>query len=309
MHEGTIVIGILARDCADSLSRNIPRVEQLGELFADYNVLVYENDSKDGTTEFLQKWADENQHVLAICETTSQRTIPRRSAACPYPAKSVSRIEKMAGFRNRVLSEVRAKFTPDYLVFIDIDIESFNPFSVVAAMQNAPADWGGLFANGHVYFSKKDGCDVPSPFQYDAYAFLADGIDYRDTGDWIISKNFHDITAYVFDDNLSKVDFLPCNSAFNGLGIYRWKAIEQLQYNIVQTEELKKVNACMCEHVAFNDSVKKSGYGLYVARDMEVVYFHKKETLIRRFTRWRQWLYVRFLLRFCGPYPIVRLQD
>lgn len=304
MHEGTIAIGILARDCVESLRRNIPRVENLGNFFTDYNVLVYENDSKDGTTELLKEWAATNNHVTAICEQTQQTTIPTKSSSCPYPSKSVARISKMAGFRNRVLSEIKARLSPDYFVFIDIDIEGFSPNSIVEAIRNAPKDWGGLFANGHIYFANSDGSETPSPFQYDSYAFLSNNIDYRNTAGWIISKHFHDITAYVADKNLLKVSYLPCNSAFNGIGVYRWDAIENLIYTIEQTDQLNKVNACFCEHVPFNDAVKKNGYGLYVCRDMEVIYFHKNNTLIRRFTRWRQWLLVKFLLRFSGPYPI-----
>lgn len=304
MVEGTIVVGVLARDCVNSLVRNIPRVEQLGSLFTDYKVVVYENDSQDGTTELVQRWSAENPNVTAICETILQKTIPGKSGDCPYPAKSVSRISKMVGFRNRVLDEVRAKYSPDYFMFIDIDIESFDPFSVVESIKRAPADWGALFANGHVYFANKDGGETPSSFQYDAYAFLPAGVDFRKTGDWVISKHFHDITAYTFDEKLSEVPFLPCSSAFNGMGIYRWQAIDGLQYSVEQTGELKRANACFCEHVPFNDAVRQRGFGLYVSREMEVVYFHKKETIVRRFTRWRQRLFVKFLLRFFGPYPV-----
>lgn len=307
MLEGTVVIGILARDCADSLCRNIPRVEELGSLFDDYNVLVYENDSKDGTTERLQKWATENDHVTAVCETTQQTTIPCKSAHCPYPSKSVTRIAKMAGFRNRLLDEIKSRYTPDYFVFIDIDIENFDPTSIVAAMHEAPKGWGGLFASGHVYFAESGGHEKASPFQYDTYAFMQEGVNYRETRGWIVSSNFHNITAYVADENLSKVAYLPCSSAFNGIGVYRGEAIEGLRYSVEQTEELRSVGACFCEHVPFNACVREKGFGLYVCRDMEVVYYHKRETAIRAFTRWYQWLFVRMLLRFGGPYPISRV--
>ena len=292
----TIVLGLLARDCWKSLLRNIPRVEAIGQAFKDYHVIIYENDSKDGTAEELQAWAERNPHVVAICETTSQTTIPQKSKRSPYPLKSVHRIERMARFRNRVLDEVRSRFTPDFFCFIDIDIERFSPQTVIDAICHAPADWGGLFASGHFLFEKPDGTELMPSFQYDAYAFVPEGIDPMQTGDWIISSHFHKVTAWYFNHLVHSHEYLPCQSAFNGIGIYRWEAISDLSYRVMQTSELQNVDACFCEHVALNTAVSRKGYKLYVAQRMEVIYYHKRLTLIRRFDHWLKSFQARRLL-------------
>lgn len=138
----TLVIGVLARDCVFRLKNNIPLVEELGSMFRDYYVVVYENDSVDGTKECVQQWAKENAHVIAISEQLHQVTIPPKSQQNVKPTKSLWRIQKMAGFRNRILEEVHQSFSPDFFCFIDIDIASFIPSSVVEAIEKAPTDWG-----------------------------------------------------------------------------------------------------------------------------------------------------------------------
>lgn len=300
----SIVFGLLARDCAESLRRNMQRLEEVGEAFADYHVLVYENDSKDGTTEMLKEWAGRNPRVLAICETMHEQTIPRRSAKVRYPLKSIHRIGRMAGFRNRVLDEVRARFAPDLFAFVDIDVEHFSPADVIAALEEVPADWGALFASGHFVFSTPDGKEVLPPLQYDTYAYVPEGVDPSQTGGWMVSHRFHNITAWTFDRRVRRNAYTPCLSAFNGIGFYRWEAIRDLRFRIAQTPELEAVGACFCEHVPFNSDIVAKGYRCYVSRRMEVTYYHKPLTPIRRFNYWLKTLKTRFLLSiFTYPYP------
>ncbi len=298
----TIVFGILARDCKDSLQSNMARVEEIGQVFKDYHVVVYENDSKDGTTEMLKEWTVQNNHVVAICETTNQTTIPHKSEELPYPDKSVYRIEKMVRFRNRVLDEVRSRFEPDLFCFIDIDVESFSSKDVIDAIRQVPDDWGALFASGHSIFRKPDGTEKVSRYQYDSYAFVPDDVDPMKTGEWVIDFIFHEVTAWYLNSLLRSCDYLSCRSAFNGIGIYRWEAIRDLKFCIMQTPELKEVSACFCEHVPFNGEIKKKGYKLYATRKIEVTYNHKNITFKGWYKQWKYSLKVRWFLVF-GKHP------
>lgn len=298
----TIVFGILARDCKDSLQSNMVRLEEIGQAFKDYHVIVYENDSKDGTAEMLKDWAAHNAHVLAICETTNQTTIPQKSEKLPFPDKSMHRISKMVCFRNRILDEVRRRYEPDLFCFIDIDVERFSPKEVIDAIRKVPDDWGALFASGHFLFIKPDGTEMEPQFQYDSYAFVPDGVDPMKTGRWIISRKYHYTTSWYFDRLLKSCDYLPCRSAFNGIGIYRWEAIRDLKFDILQTPELQDVSVCFCEHVPFNGEIIKKGYRLYATRKMEVTYYHKNLTFRSRFKFWRKALKARLFLTF-GKHP------
>lgn len=298
----TIVFGILARDCKASLQCNMVRVEEIGRAFKDYHVVVYENDSKDGTAEMLQEWATQNEHVVAICETTHQTTIPKKSVKLPYPEKSVYRIRKMVRFRNRVLDEVRSRFEPDLFCFIDIDVEHFSAKDVIEAIRQVPDDWGALFASGHFLYRRPDGTDKVPHFQYDSYAFVPDGVDPMTTGKWVVSRKYHYVTSWYFNTLLRGRDYLPCRSAFNGIGIYRWEAIRDLKFDIMQTPELKNVSACFCEHVPFNGEIIKKGYKLYTTSKIEVTYYHKELTLLRRYKHWKKALKARLFLAL-GKHP------
>ena len=60
MQQRRVVIAGLARNLAEILPQTIKRIESLGKQFADYHVVIYENDSTDRTSEILQSWANDN---------------------------------------------------------------------------------------------------------------------------------------------------------------------------------------------------------------------------------------------------------
>lgn len=272
--DSVIVIGILARDCVRSLRSNIEKVEKLGKMFGDYHVVILENDSKDGTDEEIKDWSEKNPKVTYINERIE---LPQSitTLECPYPEKGVHRIEKMARLRNRVLDELEKRFQPDVFCFIDIDIQDFFPSSIVQAIENAPKDWGGLFGNGIVFWDSSEGKKYVSPFQYDSFAYVAQGDDYTLRGDYVVTPEFHPQVAYQMTLGLRTYEYLPCESAFNGIGVYRYDAIAGARYSILQNDALKAINSSLCEHIGFNKKVREKGYGIYIAREMKVIYHHK----------------------------------
>ncbi len=274
LSESTLVVGVLARDCVKSLRSNMKKVEELGVMFKDYHVVILENDSKDGTAEEVLAWSKRNPKVVYINERIeiSRSLVPIK---CPHPEKGIIRIEKMVALRNRVMEEVEKRFTPDVFCFIDIDIQDFSPLSIVQAIEKAPVDWGGIFANGIVYWDDTDDKMYPSPFQYDSFAFVAQGDDYLKRGDYVVTPEFHPQVAYQMTLALKTNEYLPCESAFNGIGLYRYEAIAGARYSISQNEALKAINCSLCEHIGFNRKVREKGYGIYIARDMKVIYHHE----------------------------------
>ena len=57
----------MVRDCGSEVRHNIETIEQMGSFFADYRVVINENNSVDNTKEVLRKWASDNDKVVAIC--------------------------------------------------------------------------------------------------------------------------------------------------------------------------------------------------------------------------------------------------
>lgn len=298
----TVAIALLARDCGETLEKNISMVETIGGLFRSYKVIIYENDSKDNTKEILSRWAEKNHDVTAIMENSDTVTIPEESRYNPYPAKSKYRIEKMARFRNRLMEEVE-KINPDVCIFMDIDLCWIDPLIISMAIDNAPKNWGGLFGNGKVICKYSD-CITERPFLYDSYAYVDKGVDPYKVGKWLYDKDFHHVTGGRMYINVKNTGYYPCTSAFNNIGIYKWEAIRGLRYEVVQTPELESVNVALCEHVPFNLSVEKRGYGNYIVEQM-VVYSEYREE--RDYTKWhnrwkKQHVALHYFIKHRGQY-------
>ncbi len=199
----------------------------------------------------------------------------KKTEDTPFPGQSFSRISKMAGFRNRVLNAAREHFSPNLFCFIDIDIEYFEPQTVVKAIENAPEGWGALFANGEVVVDYSDH-QLIKPLMYDYYAYTEWGVNPLEGGDYAVRIEENEAATWAAQCFINHKAYTACHSAFNGIGIYQWAAIHDLAYQAYQTPELKKVSASLCEHVPFNYKIACRGYKLFIVRDMKTTMVHIK---------------------------------
>ncbi|MDE5944141.1 MAG: glycosyltransferase [Rikenella sp.] len=262
MIEKSIVIAALARDCNESLIRNIPRIESLRSRFVRSQVVVIENDSKDDTKETLKQWAIRSPGVEAVINDFGTVTIPQVSTENKNPATSLHRIEKMACYRNMYMDYVRSlDWEPDYLIVVDVDVQDFSVEGIVTSIEKAPSDWGGLFANGNRYYCSK------FPYFFDLYAYVPEGCenkpDQKQDELFFESKR---ITRRIRNQ-----EYVSCLSAFGGVGVYKWGVIKDHNYR-AQPNHRSRLFEAMCEHVPFNLTVVAQGYGCYVCRTMVVNY-------------------------------------
>ncbi len=221
MKQKRAVLCALARDNAATLPLTIQRLEATGKCFAQYHVVIYENDSTDQTPEILQAWAAENPNVTLISESL-----------VGHPILKSSRTERMAHFRNRYLEHIRD--TPhlresDILIVADLDLAGGWSLSGMA-WGFAATDWDGLIANsiGYHYMRRT---------YYDTYALepkrvLNQNWMYRLVGE-----------AWQFKPGSPLV---PVESGFGGLGVYRMDAILPREY----TGRLRGRE--VCEHTGLN---------------------------------------------------------
>lgn len=271
-----IVVGILARDCETAILNNIPRIERLGAFFKDYKVVVLENDSKDHTKEVLTTWMNQNTHVYVNMSNTGSITKPKLRSNSKYPGASEYRIKKMAILREQLFSIIKQGDTPDYCMFIDIDIENFSVEGLINAIAEAPIDWGGLFANGTHTRIDKQGNRIHIPFQYDYFAYIPAGSSPEATfNKKFFSKWYMPYVEWTLNKKIMKSKYVKCISAFNGIGIYKWDAIKTNHYTTYPTTELAKENCTLCEHIPFNLSVVEKGYSNYICRYILVDYGHR----------------------------------
>ena len=233
----------LARNSMPWMQLNATRVEKLGERFKSWRCFIYENDSDDGTDEFLSDWA-------AGCSGVTIRSEKHDRPMLSHE-KSRARTEALAEYRQVCVEWVRGA-PPDVVIAIDFD------------------SWGGWSDDGvmnGIWWLHKDSSaagmasvstiEMPMPqmpdgrlrIHYDSWAF-------RHTA-W----TEHDMTW--FPHWWPPVGSAPvaCRSAFGGLCIYRPEAYLAGTYSGPD-----------CEHVGFHRSIREAtGLGMYLNPSQRIV--------------------------------------
>ncbi len=270
INQKKIAIAIMARDCAESLNRNIPKLMGLSQQFKLTDICVVENDSKDYTKEILKKWSSEckNVHVISLDNVFSD--LQNKGAG-------KSRIERMTYYRNQYLNFFyESGVDYDYLFVIDIDIDDFDVDSIIPAIDNAPEDWQGLFSNG-VFYSQVLGKIIKGRY-YDSFAYLP----YQSENEDLIDEEFR-----LYNDTLTKLlkknSYQVCDSAFGGIGIYKFSEIYNRYYQ-AEPNHRSSQHDIKCEHISFNRISKDCKKHNYIVSSMNVLYERKPliEVILRK---------------------------
>lgn len=246
----SVVFCLLARNCVGNLQRNISFIEKYRKQFNRSIVIIVENDSIDGTKEILEKWGLESEGIIVQNQNHPEW-------------ETMDRITRIAHCRNEYMNILRLQNTIyDFVIIIDMDLELCN-IDFMKVIDKAPSDFSALFANGRYYKSFLN-YRIPV-FYYDLYAYIpfnSSIIEFkkkeiRDNGD-------------ALEKRLRKEKYVPCDSAFGGLAIYRTEAIQNLFYAIVPNHR-SDYYSVLCEHIPFNLNCKKQG-SLYIVKDMHLFY-------------------------------------
>ncbi len=252
----SVCIGILARDCQEAISHNRPKIESLCDYFHTHHIVIVENDSTDGTKELLKAWSQEDSVTL---DSFDNHTVRQNG-------KSASRISKMVELRNRLLSNMRQLPPSDYYIFIDIDIYDFDVQGIIKAILSAPQDWGALLANGRSMLPNKRYVKV----QYDTYALLGKNETYTTLQETLSSKIRQTKRGIAFDKNVQAQDYFEVTSAFGGIGIYKYEALNHLDYQLLSLPGHQDI--ALCEHIPFHKQICDKGFHIYIARQLKVNY-------------------------------------
>lgn len=240
-----IIVAILARNCADNLEKNIKELEKLQDYFyLDYYVI--ENDSTDNTKEILKNWSNDNEHVKLISFNNLDFPIENQING--------NRIQRMVAYRNLYMDGI-SKMTEveyNYLVMLDIDVDSFSSVEIYDSIKNKPEDAVAVFSNGKYYYKLFNKCITTN--YYDLYALRIKGN----------SNNINNL--YYINKHFKRERFITCDSAFAGIGIYDFSKIKNIRYVYQEVD-----NQAICEHIFFNSEAKKKG-NLYIDSELTVLY-------------------------------------
>ncbi len=209
---------------------------------ACYKSLIIESDSDDETVNQLRKFSAGKNDFYFESLGNLKETIPSRTA-------------RIAHCRNK------------YMDFLNKEARD-EDFVVIADLDGANADLTKSRFETIWDRTNWDVCTANQLFAYfDIWALRAKGwsdIDWMEEYDQLVACGVSSRTAlrialYSKMKRISpKNDWIPVDSSFGGLGIYRFRAIRGLSY-------LGELNGReICEHVPFHRSIRDRGGRIFI---------------------------------------------
>jgi hypothetical protein len=155
---------------------------------------------------------------------------------------------------------------------------------IINSIDDAPSDWGAIFANSKYVFSyKKFGKSFAEDFGLrDTFAT----VDYDKKLNSIKADEYSapnmQLISYNYGCKLQKSRFVKCLSSFGGIGIYKVGAIKNCEYNTWCIGD-----KYLCEHIPFNSSISDKGYSNYIDRNL-ATYFTGMDysNVVKYFIHW-----------------------
>lgn len=262
-----IAFALLARDCKEHLKCNVERILGNQDKFEAVDIVIVENDSVDGTKEYLKDLSKNNNNIHVITKDKKNDAIKSGDKS-----GSVYRIQRMAMYRNEYLEYIKKNMLNkiDYLIVLDADIVSFDVVTLIHAIENAPKDFSALFANGR-YFIDIFGKRIYLRY-YDLFAFVPRESKLTDLTYREMALNSDLLTRKHIKENT----YFACNSAFGGIGIYKMEKYSGQLYTTHKNQRSQYFDA-VCEHIDFNMEFAQKGTN-YIVSELLVGYEKVKST-------------------------------
>jgi glycosyltransferase involved in cell wall biosynthesis len=238
MREKHVVFSCTARNVEPYLSTLLGHIERCGKRFASWRLVVYENDSTDRTRQILQEYKANRNNIECIFEDGVAET---------------SRKKRLANGRNSILDRIRSMPGPvDYVIVLDPD----------------DVNMSGTFVDSiqHCFDPSLQPWDVMAGNQLNSYYYDIWALRYPPIIDydiWASGKEFNIYSVHIPAD---KPPF-QVDSAFGGIAVYRWNAIERCRY----VGEYKADNphgypagTDKCEHVELHECIRANGGSIWI---------------------------------------------
>lgn len=248
-----VVICGLIRDRESHVIRLKEQLNMLTNVFADYAIVIVENDSIDGTRRELINWAKTDSHVHIIgCDN---KTNSIQACNLSLDATKIQflpetrRIEKMVRLRNMYLNYVTNHSILkhyDYIIVEDFDLTSFTYIDGLYSTGfhlNNDSTIDAICSNG-IYYNKLFGNRISFETYFDPYA-------HKDQYNQNWSMAYNDIWSSFFRQYTCNDNLIPVQSCFSGRTIYRLKSLKGKYYRTY----LDQHNQVICEHVGLHQSL------------------------------------------------------
>ena len=246
MKNHKLIMTGITRDNAADWPIMVKHMEYLGGFFKDYRVIIFENDSTDGTKALLSHWEANNPKVQIISQDFFN---PKRPS-----------YKFMADVRNKYLESMASDSAyNDFDMVMIVDMDASYGFDVRGIQDSfAKIDkWDAVCSNG-ISTSKGK--------MFDMFAFRNAQFPSK-PADGSLKYWFWDLhkgqISYPVNSPWVEVD-----SCFGGLAFYKREYIQDCYYDSIEED---------CEHVAFHKCLKEKHQGrMFMNPNQMLKYSHFK---------------------------------
>jgi hypothetical protein len=242
----SIVICGLARNLKPSqLVAKKKELEQIGNLFGDYKIVIVENNSVDDTRTRLLRWQIENHRVVILTPENDKGIVHDRTNLKTWnhensmPRGWFERIHRMAHLRETYLEYVKLNCSKStFMLVVDMDIvgETNTDGLMLTLLDD---DWSAVFVNGRVISSLLSFPFVLNPYDNIAFIPLTGPIKDRDLRQKALNKSVHTPENYT-----------DVKSAFNGYAIYKIDDLSNSSYISNERD--------ICEHITLHSTLPRN---------------------------------------------------
>ena len=205
INETVLICGIV-KNCDKRLNLNINHAIRTGEIFKDYRIIIYENNSTDNTKQILGNFKSNSKFIIKSedIDLKNKKNFDLWAYTKITGSDHPCRIELISNARNKVIDIINTSDFNNfsYVIWIDMDSNGWDINGIINSFSNKQA-WDVVYANNpHNY--------------YDMYALRDNKLCF---GPEIIGELFwNQLPNIKINSNNS---LIPVYSAFGGIGIYK----------------------------------------------------------------------------------------
>jgi glycosyltransferase involved in cell wall biosynthesis len=240
----SIIVCGCTKNSSSYIYKHLESLYEMHDQFAQFKLLVFENNSTDNTVEILETFKKTHPFFNYISE---KNNIGKRSQA-------------IAHGRNTLLQHVKQY---DYMIMVDLDdvIATFKSRQIKYLFENTKSndndndnpnvEWDALFANCLGKYYDVWALRIYPDIWNNSNPFKMIDYDCWDMARLYQSKRIISIHQITIPTNLP---LIPVSSAFGGFGIYKVSKIKDCRYD-----------GTKCEHVHFHkEMIEKNNAKLFI---------------------------------------------
>jgi hypothetical protein len=267
----SVVFCGICRDVEKTIELNLYRINRIGNMFASYDIVIYENDSIDKTKNILASFASGQKNVFILSDQRDDQDYKENiiNGSDPW---HYERCKVLSSCRNKYLDYIQSsEKVYDYIFVLDLDILggwsyegiSHGIFSLENNNNVACVSSYGILTEPTNQLCLED----LDPFRYLMYDSLA----YRPKE---ISRGVHIYRLPLFNKiQFSRAeDPVFVNSNFGGMAIYKFNSLVNKRYSAKLWEE-----GCVDpDHVCLNRQIISEGSNIMLDPSMVCSYSKHK---------------------------------